>query len=173
MGRSHTEPIQYSSAVPGAPSRPPLNQHQASSYALDPYYDQLQDTTYGGYNQDDARSVYSHTALNIGPENPAVPSLPPQPPQPQHYGYPPHQGPHSPFVDGFSNGHHGGGGPMSPPVAPSFYNQAREQVMRRREQAKVELVDGHLRLDLPVPRSLKQIISFKGQDMREESGKMR
>lgn len=45
--------------------------------------------------------------------------------------------------------------------------------MRRREQKKIELVDGHLRLDLPVPRSLKQKIVWAGDDLREESGKMR
>lgn len=55
----------------------------------------------------------------------------------------------------------------------SYYNEAREQVMRRREKKKVELVDGHLQLNLPVPRSIKQFIQWKGADLSEESGKLR
>lgn len=55
----------------------------------------------------------------------------------------------------------------------SHYAQARQAVMKRREQKKVELVDGHLVLDLNVPRSLKQISRFAGEDLREESGKLR
>lgn len=187
MGRSHTEPIYPPGGASGggAQSRPGL-QPQQPSYQLDSYYDQLQqhqqDQSYG-YHQDNS-SVYSHTALNLEKDpyyNDAAPSLPPQP----QYGapnYPPSsplsRPPPTPFSGNLpyhdqQGGHFPYGPPLSPAGPPSFYAQAREQVMKRREQAKVELVDGHLRLDLPVPRSLKQIISFQGQDMREESGKMR
>lgn len=177
MSRSQTEPI-YPPTAGGA--RPGLAPQQPSSnYQLDSYYDQLQhqqDLNYG-YHQDGS----SHTALTLEKEphyyNDAAPSLPPQP----QYGapnYPPSspafssRPPPTPFSGNLPY-HNQYGPPLSPVGPPSFYAQAREGVMRRREQAKVELVDGHLRLDLPVPRSLKQIISFQGQDMREESGKMR
>jgi chitin synthase len=53
------------------------------------------------------------------------------------------------------------------------YNLAREQLYKRRSVRQVELTDGHLVLEVPVPRSILQFNQFKGNDLSEESGKMR
>ncbi|GAA6054572.1 putative Chitin synthase 1 (putative) [Rhodotorula toruloides] len=161
-----------------------------SHRSQDPYDETA--NLYGFYAAEDNASTTSHTALNMpvtekdyyhSPPPPAsqhllsphyspshqIPAYPPPPSPSAHYV--PMPSPHGYF-------------PPQPLFSPSFqpgayyessshYAQARQAVMKRREQKKVELVDGHLVLELNVPRSLKQVSRFAGEDMREESGWLR
>ncbi|SCV71014.1 BQ2448_3776 [Microbotryum intermedium] len=62
------------------------------------------------------------------------------------------------------NYHNNGGG---------AFQQERMRVMQRRGRKKIALVDGHLVMDLPVPKSIQQFNKYRGEDMSQESGKMR
>jgi hypothetical protein len=177
MERGHTAP-NFPTTRPA-----PHAQHSYDSYGppappppIDPYYEQMEGDQGGpyGYQQDDARSTYSHTALRLEPEKDYYAGAPPLPPVQnlayESLSYPPStplmRPPPSPFA-----------GNMYPQGSyyqqPAYYSQARENVMQRREAKKVELVDGHLVMDLPVPKSIQQFNHYKGEDMSEESGKMR
>lgn len=154
---------------------------------VDPYAGQsVHDGYYEGDTSQnsnwDARSNYSHTALTMDKVRPPPPLAateltqvqqdyyPPQPAPPLPYGAPayppslPMHPPHSPY-----------GMPMAQPYyqPPNEYAMQRQKYMNRRSVKQVELVDGHLVLECPVPRSIKQYITYKGEDMSEESGKMR
>ncbi|CEQ40468.1 SPOSA6832_02098 [Sporobolomyces salmonicolor] len=159
--------------------RPPPPQ-QSPSYHSNPLYsDQGHDDLYGFYAADDHASIHSHTALTMEKDYyAAASSLPPphalSPQFPGAPSYPPHSpsirppapaSPASYFVGGWAPGGYY--------EQQGYYAQARQDVMKRREKKRVELQDGHLVLDLPVARSLTQLSSFKGEDLREESGKLR
>lgn len=53
------------------------------------------------------------------------------------------------------------------------YYAARQKLLNRREAKQIELTDGHLVLEVPVPRSILQYNAYKGEDLSLESGKMR
>lgn len=168
-----------------APEPRPLygNQQQQPSYAGSDYHGQSQSQGHGGYPQmpayggndahyggfDDGASTYSHTALTMEktrePEYlyspPAVPyGAPSYPPgSPLH---PPN--PNSPFF-------HSGG--AYPDQRENEYQHARQKLLNRRSVRQIELTDGHLVLDVPVPRSILQYNKYKGEDLSAESGKMR
>ena len=46
-------------------------------------------------------------------------------------------------------------------------------MFERREVKQIQLTDGNLVLDLPVPRSILRFSSFKGDDIGTESGHLR
>lgn len=62
---------------------------------------------------------------------------------------------------------------------PNYYNEndqyslMREKLLERRSLRAVELTDGHLVIEVPVPRSILQYNSYKGEDLSEESGRLR
>ncbi|BGP38938.1 hypothetical protein JCM10449v2_002876 [Rhodotorula kratochvilovae] len=132
------------------------------------------------YSPQAALSPPSHFASPA----PGAPSYPPSPHPPSPMFAPP-----SPSMGYFAPQYPTGGGGyygQPPPVVftPGFqpgqyyeqsgyYAQARQDVMKRREKKKVALTDGHLVLDLPVPRSIQQLSVYRGEDLREESGKLR
>ncbi|GAA5927919.1 uncharacterized protein JCM15063_006035 [Sporobolomyces koalae] len=186
---SHPYPQQQPQQLhPGPPSRqhspvmqrPPLvgqTTHMPSYHANDPYPTQPHhpdhSDLYGFYGNDDAHSTSSHTALNMPysekdyhTNNPAIPSLPPQPGW-AAAPYPP--SPNHPSTPGFVGGF---GGYYENPN--TRYAQVRQGVMKRRENKRVELVHGHLVLDLPVARSLAQLgTGGQGGTELDESVKMR
>lgn len=69
---------------------------------------------------------------------------------------------------GANNGGGGGGG-----YGQSDFVQAREKMLKRRSIREIELTDGNLVLELPVPRSILQYNSYRGEDLSLESGKLR
>lgn len=181
MQRSVTEPT-YHQPRPAPPA------------PMDSYYSGYDDASYGPYSGDaDARSTYSHTALNIDysekyqqPPVPAMaygsPSLPPSSPQMQYQqGVPP--SPVSPSYAPYDPRQYQAYYAAPPPPSSfvpqrAFYSPETRRLLERQRRGRekkerVALVDGHLRLDLDVPRSLKRLINVGGTDMREESGKLR
>jgi chitin synthase len=49
--------------------------------------------------------------------------------------------------------------------AHSDYSQARRKLLDRRSLRQIELVDGNLVLELPVPRSILQYNTYRGEDL--------
>lgn len=151
-------------------------QSQQPSYAGSDYGGQggyPQQPVYGGgdaeYGFNDNASTYSHTALTMEKGEPEYLYSPPAIP----YGapsYPPSSPLHPP-------------NPNSPFFADSQYayqsqreneyQQARQKLLNRRSVRQIELTDGHLVLEVPVPRSILQYNKYKGEDLSSESGKMR
>ncbi|GAA5985410.1 hypothetical protein JCM11641_000148 [Rhodosporidiobolus odoratus] len=166
--------------------RPAPPQQQPSYHSQnthDPYGDDS--GLYGYYGGDDNASTHSHTALNMPlnekdyyHQTPPVPSLPSHyAPAPDAPSYPPsspyhspNMAPPSPSLAGYWAG---GAQPGGFYEQQGYYAQARQDVMKRREKKKVELTDGHLVLDLPVPRSIQQLSVYRGEDLRKESGTLR
>ncbi|KAI5474977.1 chitin synthase, glycosyltransferase family 2 protein [Pseudohyphozyma bogoriensis] len=163
------------SRSPFAPRPSPQPLHQQQSYGGGGYGGH-HDGGYGtdGYEEKgyydegpfyDTASVNSHTALNMPP--------PHAPYAAQHHQYPPASpiappNPNSPFFNPQNSS------PRFPaPHQQSEYSMARQKLLNRRSVRQVELTDGHLVLEMPVPRSILQYNSYKGEDMSLESGKMR
>ncbi|GAA5900584.1 hypothetical protein JCM6882_000915 [Rhodosporidiobolus microsporus] len=176
--------------------RPAPQQHQQSyqpQVSHDPYSDD--GGLYGYYaGEDDTHSTHSHTALNMPiNEKDYYSQTPPVPAVPSHFApapgapsYPPPPSPHlSPHMPPFSPGY----APPSPSLAgywaggfqpggfyeqqSSYYQTARQDVMKRREKKQIQLTDGHLILDLKVPRSIQQLSVYRGEDLNKESGFVR
>ncbi|GJN89882.1 hypothetical protein Rhopal_002871-T1 [Rhodotorula paludigena] len=174
-----------------AASQPSYHSHRSQ----DPYDDHT--NLYGYYADNDAASTHSHTALHLpladrdyysSPPPLPSPHFVPAPPQPQLPPGAPSYPPMSPAFPPPSPAY-----PYAAPYTPmqmrpvfsptfqpgqyyeqsSYYAQARQDVLKRREKKRVALTDGHLVLDLPVPRSIQQLSVYKGEDLREESGKLR
>ncbi|KAK4057958.1 hypothetical protein OIO90_001177 [Microbotryomycetes sp. JL221] len=203
MQRNLTEPIPNTRGGPRPMHAPPphagqvmMSPNQHSTFDIDSYYN------HGNQSQqswdDDKQSVYSHTALTMvrqpsaddeksssfyPPSTRQSPIMSPRDHVPQlGYFQPPHRQPStspgissplSPFAPRpsptYPQQH-----PMSPvPYQQTIFYKERERLLARREQKRVQLTDGHLVLDLDVPKSLKQHISYKGDDLRQESGKLR
>ncbi|GAA6029629.1 hypothetical protein JCM8097_000971 [Rhodosporidiobolus ruineniae] len=173
----------------GYPAGRPQPQQQPSYHSQvshDPYSDD--GGLYGYYGGDDAGSTHSHTALNMpvdekdyythghppqsAPQHfapaPGAPSYPP-PPSPSFAQYAPPPG--SPGLQQYWAGGFQPGGFYE--QQSGYYAQARQDVMKRREKKQVQLTDGHLILDLKVPRSIQQLSVYRGEDMRKESGFLR
>ncbi|GAA5870574.1 hypothetical protein JCM8547_002051 [Rhodosporidiobolus lusitaniae] len=180
-------PPQAASQFQQRPAPPQQQPSYHSQGSHDPYADD--GGLYGYYaGADDNASTHSHTALSM-PINekdyyqhtPPVPSLPSHyAPAPGAPSYPPSSPllspgggmpPPSPSLAGYWAGGFQPGGFYEQPQ--SYYTQARAPIMKRREKKQVQLTDGHLVLDLPVPRSIQQLSVYRGEDMREESGKLR
>ncbi|BGP14920.1 hypothetical protein JCM10213v2_002875 [Rhodosporidiobolus nylandii] len=164
--------------------RPP--QHQPSYHSQDPYAeDGGLYGYYAGNDHDDGASNHSHTALNMQiNEKDYYQQTPPLPSLSSHYappGAPSYPPPRSPML---SPGMHPPGTPLAAYWAggfqpggfyeqPGAYAQARQAVMQRREKKEIELTDGHLVLELPVARSIQKLNTYRGEDLRRESGYLR
>lgn len=153
------------------PSLQSLN--ESNQYNNNQYYDDTHENSYGpppSQNQNwDSRSSYSHTALTMEKDYGNMPpSLP--------YGAPSYP-PSSPLLGGPQQYNQNGIFGNRP--QPSYYNDndqysiMRQKMLDRRSVRQIELTDGHLVLEVPVPRSIKQYNSYKGEDLSEESGKLR
>ncbi|KAM0788848.1 hypothetical protein ACM66B_002933 [Microbotryomycetes sp. NB124-2] len=192
MQRSATDPVPAAVRAPRASSAAVLSPNQQSTFDLDSYYN------HGNSSEqwdDDKQSITSHTALTFQADSEKSyypPSTSPMtvnhmprldyfqhsqqqqmPPQRQPYSPAGISSPLSPFAPRPApTMYHQSPPPPSPYQQTMFYKE-RERLLARREQKRVQLTDGHLVLDLDVPKSLKQHISYRGDDLREESGKLR
>ncbi|KAM0748706.1 glycosyltransferase family 2 protein [Meredithblackwellia eburnea MCA 4105] len=86
--------------------------------------------------------------------------------------------PNSPFFNSSPNPQQQGGGwygqqQQQQQYHSAEYMRARQKLLNRRSVRQIELTDGHLVLEVPVPRSILQYNSYKGEDMSLESGKLR
>ncbi|SGY80101.1 BQ5605_C008g05303 [Microbotryum silenes-dioicae] len=131
----------------------------------------------------------SHTALNVQSEKDGFyPLSYPAPQLFQQQALPPP----SPNLGGFRHVPWQAPAPVGPTYVPAThyipgaggvlgnyhnnggaFHQERMKVMQRRGRKKIALVDGHLVMDLPVPRSIQQFNKYRGEDMNQESGTMR
>ncbi|KAJ7750345.1 chitin synthase [Mycena metata] len=140
---------------PSQPYQEPYQQHQA-----EPYYEQNHAVTdYGSQGHDgnwDGKSYQdqyasSETHLNpYGMSQVSIPQVPTMPYNPQS-NYPPQQRPGMPYAQS------------------SGYSQVHEKMMKRRSVRQVELFQGNLVLDMPVPTHIVPA----GKGAIEEFSKMR
>ncbi|KAK4055626.1 hypothetical protein OIV83_000172 [Microbotryomycetes sp. JL201] len=189
MLRSATDPQGARPRPQHAPAPPILSPNAHSTFDIDSYYRQGNASDQW---DDDKTSITSHTALtfqNDSEKSHYPPSSSPlavnQVPRLDYFGHAPQQQARQPYSPGGISSPQSPFAPRPAPTAylqgpppPSPYQQTvfyreRERLLARREQKRVQLTDGHLVLDLDVPKSLKQHISYRGDDLREESGKLR
>lgn len=182
MQRGHSEPSPfYNGAQRPRPQHapPPPVTHQQQHPVRPQVHVDIDRYPTRSTTWDDDKSVSSHTALTLYDNDKFVPSTPhlAQQHSPLAYNaYPPpspYGNPMMPSVGGGSAGYFPYAMPPPPSPQRSMFHRERELLLARREQKRVQLVDGHLVLDLQVPKSLKQHISYRGDDLREESGKLR
>ncbi|KAL8278351.1 hypothetical protein RQP46_009243 [Phenoliferia psychrophenolica] len=143
------------------------------------------DSSQRDLSYNDNASTYSHTALN--PSHSHVQMDEKHYDDGQQYGYAPpvvpfgapSYPPASPIRAPYGNGadpFYGRGAGADQAFAmqqQSEYALARQKLMNRRSVRQIELTDGHLVLEVPVPRSILQYNKYKGEDLSLESGKMR
>ncbi|KIJ46535.1 glycosyltransferase family 2 protein [Sphaerobolus stellatus SS14] len=121
-------PNQYANSYPNAPRRQYAHHgYQQDTSAIADYYTHNNDSQW-----DETKSYASHSQVNLVPSYPNAPALPYQQSQ-----YPPQQ-PY-PFSPGFQR------------EASTGWATAKEKLMRRRSKRQVELQEGNLVLDVPVP----------------------
>ena len=166
-GPPHTDLVSHADN-PYNPHAPPMPPHQASFQASTPLLSpqaQYQQTPIPAYPPSPAPLQYDspHQAYSMSPGPPTSFS-----------GAPVFPAPHTPY--GFGPGFGGAPAALYPGSyypQTSQYAEAHQRLMKKRSVRQIKLTNGHLVMEVPVPRSIMQYNAYKGEDMSRESGKMR